>query len=60
MMVFYGILGSVFFPGSDIVQQRRITENTCVLMISQSGQTFGTLHATAKIAYMVKDRCDLM
>jgi hypothetical protein len=39
----------VFFPGSDEILQRRIDSNTCVLLISQSGQTFATLHATRKM-----------
>jgi hypothetical protein len=39
----------VFFPGSDEILQRRIDANTCVLLISQSGQTFATLHATRKM-----------
>lgn len=33
-----------------------ICERTCVLIISQSGQTFPSLHATRKIASVVKDR----
>jgi hypothetical protein len=40
----------VFFPSSDEILTRRIDSNTCVLLISQSGQTFATLHATRKLA----------
>ena len=42
--------GKVIFSGSDAVQERRITASTCALLISQSGQTFPTLHATHKFA----------
>lgn len=35
---------------------KKITENTCVLFISQSGQTFPSLHATAKVAKIVQDK----
>lgn len=40
----------VFFPGSEEVLERRIGPNTCILLVSQSGQTFPTLHATRKLA----------
>jgi len=33
----------------DAVLPRKISKNTCVLLISQSGQTFPTLHATRKL-----------
>ena len=46
----------VFFPISEGHLERRINENTCVLLISQSGQTFSTLHATHKLANIVKDK----
>lgn len=49
-----------FFPGTDTVLPRRINENTCVLMISQSGQTFPTLHATRKLSRQVKDKMWLL
>ena len=49
-----------FFPGTDTVLPRRINENTCVLMISQSGQTFPTLHATRKLSRLVKDKMWLL
>lgn len=52
--------GRVFFPGTDQVLARRIDEYTCVLLISQSGQTFGSLHATRKVAGIVKDRLFLL
>ena len=52
--------GQVFFPGADQVLQRRIDEHTCVLLISQSGQTFPTLHATRKISRLVNDRLWLL
>ena len=35
---------------------RKITRNTCVLLISQSGQTFSTLHATHKLSSIVRDK----
>jgi len=34
----------------------KLSPNTCVLLISQSGQTFPTLHATRQIANVVKER----
>lgn len=46
----------VFFPISEGHLERRIDSRTCVLLISQSGQTFSTLHATHKLANIVKDR----
>lgn len=46
----------VFFPCSDELQSRKIDHNTCVLLISQSGQTFATLHATRKMAHLVPGR----
>jgi hypothetical protein len=52
--------GKVFFPGTDQVLQRRIDDHTCALLISQSGQTFGSLHATRKVASIVKDRMFLL
>ena len=47
---------SVYFSGSDSVMERRITKDTCVLMISQSGQTFPTLHATNRVAKITTER----
>jgi glucosamine 6-phosphate synthetase-like amidotransferase/phosphosugar isomerase protein len=47
---------SVFFSGADGVLERRITSRTCVLLISQSGQTFPTLHATRNLSDIVADR----
>lgn len=35
-----------YFPGTENITSRRIDRNTCILLISQSGQTFPTLHAT--------------
>jgi hypothetical protein len=52
--------GKVFFPGTDQVLKRRIDKFTCALLISQSGQTFGSLHATRKVASIVKDRMFLL
>jgi len=52
--------GKVFFPGTDAVLPRRIDKYTCALLISQSGQTFATLHATRKIASLVGDRMFLL
>lgn len=52
--------GKVFFPGTDQVLKRRIDNFTCALLISQSGQTFGSLHATRKVAGIVKDRLFLL
>jgi len=52
--------GKVFFPGTDAVLPRRIDKFTCALLISQSGQTFATLHATRKIASLVGDRMFLL
>lgn len=52
--------GKVFFPGTDQVLKRRIDKFTCALLISQSGQTFGSLHATRKVAGIVKDRMFLL
>lgn len=52
--------GKVFFPGADSILPRRIDKHTCVLLISQSGQTFGTLHATRKFADITTDRLWLM
>jgi len=52
--------GKVFFPGTDAVLPRRIDNHTCALLISQSGQTFATLHATRKIASLVGDRMFLL
>ncbi|CAM9560313.1 unnamed protein product, partial [Ectocarpus fasciculatus] len=52
--------GKVFFPGADTILRRRIDEHTCVLLISQSGQTFPTLHATRSIASLVGNRLWLM
>ena len=46
----------VFFPTAEGHLERRVDANTCVLLISQSGQTFGTLHATHKLANIVKDK----
>jgi hypothetical protein len=48
--------GKVFFPGADSILRRRIDDHTCVLLISQSGQTFPTLHATRSLASLVGDR----
>jgi hypothetical protein len=52
--------GKVFFPGTDAILRRRIDKHTCALLISQSGQTFATLHATRKVASVVGDRLFLM
>ena len=39
---------------------RNVTEHTCVLMISQSGQTFSTLHSTRKIARICRHKVWIM
>jgi hypothetical protein len=52
--------GKVFFPGTDAIMKRRIDDYTCALLISQSGQTFATLHATRKVASLVGDRMFLL
>lgn len=52
--------GKVFFPGADTILRRRIDDHTCVLLISQSGQTFPTLHATRSLARLVGKRLWLM
>lgn len=46
----------VFFPGSESILERRIDVHTCCLMISQSGQTFATLHATEKVCKIMSTR----
>jgi hypothetical protein len=38
----------------DSVLPRKISERTCILLLSQSGQTFPTLHATRKLSRFVK------
>jgi len=55
-----GSAGKVFFPGADHVLTRRIDEYTCALLISQSGQTFPTLHATRRVASLICERTFLM
>eukprot|EP01038_Epipyxis_sp_PR26KG_P011709 gene11709-15674_t len=50
----------VFFPGSDEVSSSKIDDFTCALLISQSGQTFPTLHATRIIAKYVKQKLWLL
>jgi hypothetical protein len=50
----------VFFTGSNTILPRRIDQNTCVLLISQSGQTFATLHATRKLVSMVGENLFIM
>lgn len=52
--------GKVFFPGTDAIAKRRIDGHTCALLISQSGQTFATLHATRKVASLVGERMFLL
>lgn len=52
--------GKVFFPGADQILSRRIDSRTCVMLISQSGQTFATLHATRNISRLVEDRLWIM
>ena len=47
---------SLFFSGSKVVPFKNITSNTCALLISQSGQTFPTLHATRKLAKVLGNR----
>ena len=47
----------VFFPAADEVLFRRIDpQHTCILLISQSGQTFSSLHATRKLAQHLPER----
>lgn len=48
--------GKVFFAGADNIPMRRINEYTCCLLISQSGQTFPTLHATKKLSVICPQR----
>jgi len=48
--------GKIFFSGCESTSWRRIDSTTCVLLISQSGQTFPTLHATRECARLVGDR----
>eukprot|EP01035_Chromulina_nebulosa_P018923 gene18923-24727_t len=50
----------VFFPGSDSIDPRQIDSNTCGLLISQSGQTFPTLHATKVLTQLLGDRLWLL
>jgi uncharacterized membrane protein len=50
----------VFFPGAEEVLQRRINSNTVILLISQSGQTFPTLHATRKLARSYPEKLYLL
>ena len=50
----------MYFSGADDVLPRRIDSHTCALLISQSGQTFPTLHATRKVAKLVKNRLWLL
>jgi hypothetical protein len=50
----------VYFSGADDVLSRRIDSHTCALLISQSGQTFPTLHATRKVAKLVGNRLWLL
>jgi hypothetical protein len=50
----------VYFPGADEILSRRLDSYTCALLISQSGQTFPTLHATRKLSQLVKDRLWLL
>jgi hypothetical protein len=47
----------VFFPGCDKNYEQNIDEYTCALLISQSGQTFPSLHALQKLTHFVKDKC---
>ena len=46
----------VYFPGSDEILSRRLDSSTCAILISQSGQTFPTLHAARKLSQLVRDR----
>ena len=46
----------VFFDGADELNIKKIKNDTCVLLISQSGQTFPTLHATNIVSNLVMDR----
>ena len=46
----------VFFPSSTMQLDRKITRNTCALLISQTGQTFSTLHAAHKLSSIVRDK----
>jgi len=46
----------VFFPTSEDHTERRVGPHTCVLLVSQSGQTFATLHATRKLCPVVPSR----
>ena len=46
----------VQFSGGDANLERRVTKETCVLLISQSGQTFPTLHAIKRLFQITTER----
>lgn len=46
----------VFFPGAEEVLSRRIGPQTLILLVSQSGQTFPSLHATRKLATLYPEK----
>ncbi len=49
------------FPGTDVINRSMIDpDRTCVLMISQSGQTFPTLHAIRKLCRLAGDKIWIM
>lgn len=50
----------VYFPGADEILTRRLDSSTCALLISQSGQTFPSLHATRKLTELVRNRLWLL
>lgn len=50
----------VYFPGADEILSRRLDSQTCALLISQSGQTFPSLHATRKLSQLVRNRLWLL
>ena len=46
----------VYFPGTDNFHAKRLHKRSCVLLISQSGQTFPTLHATRALTKLLPTR----
>jgi hypothetical protein len=46
----------VFFTGTDAFSAKKLHPRTCALMISQSGQTFPTLHSTRLLCRLIPNR----
>ncbi|CAM9334372.1 unnamed protein product [Chrysoparadoxa australica] len=55
-----GINERVIFTGAQPINGRALTKSTVVLLISQSGQTFSTLHASRLLASYLGDRVFLL